>query len=159
MLNPPSTLIIPFGMKSMLQAISHAVLVEQPSNVTEYMADYCTELLHLRKGLLPMILYIKQFHLFKLSINAGYEWIYLKDLFLTEHTGLSIQDLTNLLRFMKGMYEVQISLAVIFNKCCGNVFNFLRKDFSISVHQFFDWLYILIYSYLIYTAMEIRHLL
>ncbi|XP_041964544.1 uncharacterized protein LOC121722130 [Alosa sapidissima] len=62
------TLIIPYGLKSVLKAISHAVMVEEPSNIAEYMAFYCNELLCLRK----------------------------------EHPELSVQDLTALLRFMKG---------------------------------------------------------
>lgn len=47
---PPSTLIIPYGLKSMLKALSHAVLVEDPPDITEYMASYCKEILSLRKG-------------------------------------------------------------------------------------------------------------
>ncbi|KAL2097306.1 hypothetical protein ACEWY4_006513 [Coilia grayii] len=49
MLKPRLTVIIPYGLKNMLKAISHAVLVEQPSNVAEYMSAYCNELLCLRE--------------------------------------------------------------------------------------------------------------
>ncbi|XP_062412808.1 uncharacterized protein LOC134102652 [Sardina pilchardus] len=48
-LKPLPSLIIPYGLKSALKAISHAVLVEEPSNVAEYIAFYCSELLCIRK--------------------------------------------------------------------------------------------------------------
>ena len=44
------TLIVPFGLKSLLVAVGEAVILEQPPNVTEFLASYCTQLLELKQG-------------------------------------------------------------------------------------------------------------
>ncbi|XP_041697155.1 uncharacterized protein LOC121534642 [Coregonus clupeaformis] len=48
-MNHPSTLILPWGLKSWLVAVSRAVLLEEPSNVLAFIASYCGQLLQLKK--------------------------------------------------------------------------------------------------------------
>lgn len=49
-MNHPSTLILPWGLKSWLVAVSRAVLLEEPPNVLAFIASYCGQLLQLKKG-------------------------------------------------------------------------------------------------------------
>uniref|UniRef100_A0A3P8YQF4 Uncharacterized protein n=1 Tax=Esox lucius TaxID=8010 RepID=A0A3P8YQF4_ESOLU len=40
-MNHTSTLIVPWGLKSLLVAVSHAILLEEPQNVPEFLASFC----------------------------------------------------------------------------------------------------------------------
>uniref|UniRef100_A0A3P8YP58 RIIa domain-containing protein n=1 Tax=Esox lucius TaxID=8010 RepID=A0A3P8YP58_ESOLU len=46
---PPLTMIIPYGLKSWLESISRAILIERPKQIPEFIATYCEELLKFRE--------------------------------------------------------------------------------------------------------------
>ncbi|XP_015209300.2 microtubule-associated protein futsch-like isoform X4 [Lepisosteus oculatus] len=48
MFKPPPTLIVPYGLRSLLASVSRAVVTEQPPQIRSFIASYCSELLSFR---------------------------------------------------------------------------------------------------------------
>ncbi|MBN3325517.1 IMPTB protein, partial [Atractosteus spatula] len=48
MFKPPPTLIVPYGLRSLLASVSRAVVTEQPPQIRSFIASYCSELLSYR---------------------------------------------------------------------------------------------------------------
>uniref|UniRef100_A0A4W5P114 RIIa domain-containing protein n=1 Tax=Hucho hucho TaxID=62062 RepID=A0A4W5P114_9TELE len=46
---PPLTIIIPYGLKSWLECLCRAILIEGPSQIPEFIAAYSVELLQFRE--------------------------------------------------------------------------------------------------------------
>eukprot|EP00063_Salmo_salar_P020904 XP_013995739.1 PREDICTED: uncharacterized protein LOC106569181 isoform X3 [Salmo salar] len=46
---PPLTIIIPYGLKSWLECLCRAILIEGPRQIPEFIAAYCVELLEFRE--------------------------------------------------------------------------------------------------------------
>uniref|UniRef100_A0A8C7G5L2 Uncharacterized protein n=1 Tax=Oncorhynchus kisutch TaxID=8019 RepID=A0A8C7G5L2_ONCKI len=48
---PPLTIIITYGLKSWLECLCRAILIEGPRQIPEFIAAYCDELLEFRERL------------------------------------------------------------------------------------------------------------
>uniref|UniRef100_A0A674AN79 RIIa domain-containing protein n=1 Tax=Salmo trutta TaxID=8032 RepID=A0A674AN79_SALTR len=57
---PPLTIIITYGLKSWLECLCRAILIEGPRQIPEFIAAYCDELLEFRE-LQNVTFYLKVF--------------------------------------------------------------------------------------------------
>ncbi|KAM6218263.1 calcium-binding tyrosine phosphorylation-regulated protein isoform 2-T2 [Rhynchocyon petersi] len=69
MISSKPRLVVPYGLKTLLEGVSRAVLKTNPSNITQFAAVYFQELILFREGNTPMDIkeLIKQFHHIKVE--------------------------------------------------------------------------------------------
>ncbi|XP_013360079.1 PREDICTED: calcium-binding tyrosine phosphorylation-regulated protein isoform X1 [Chinchilla lanigera] len=69
MISSKSRLVVPYGLKTLLEGVSRAILKTNPSNITEFAAVYFKELILFREGNMSLDIkdLVKQFHQIKVE--------------------------------------------------------------------------------------------
>ncbi|KAK6302718.1 hypothetical protein J4Q44_G00270730 [Coregonus suidteri] len=86
---PPLTIVIPYGLKSWLECLCRAILIEGPRQIPEFIAAYCDELLEFRERN-PLMDTKDVIHLYQEMREANYVKDWKAAIYLT-HSQLGLQ--------------------------------------------------------------------
>ncbi|KAM6148577.1 calcium-binding tyrosine phosphorylation-regulated protein [Erethizon dorsatum] len=92
MISSKSRLVVPYGLKTLLEGVSRAILKTNPSNITEFAAVYFKELILFREGNTSLDIkdLVKQFHQIKVEKWSEGMTLEKKLEFLKESEGTSV---------------------------------------------------------------------